>query len=78
MASKKRNVVDFGHYTEVLPLPDLIADLWRPLPYLDEHGEATPAPRGMVTGTQRHFGRIRPLALFRGNRLPRSAADRPV
>jgi glycosyltransferase involved in cell wall biosynthesis len=52
-------------------LGDLLGDLRRPLPYLDEHGQAMATPDGLPTGSQRHFGRLRPLGLFLGNRLPR-------
>jgi hypothetical protein len=52
-------------------LADMIGDILRPLPYLDEQGTAVTTPDRLATGTQRHFGRIRPCALFLGNTVPR-------
>ncbi len=48
---------------------ELFADLRAPLPYLDGQGRPVPTPPDLGTGTERHFGRLRPLALFAGNRL---------
>ncbi len=51
-------------------LGDLLADLRRPLPYLDGQGGRVPTPPELGTGTERHFGRLRPIALFVGSTFP--------
>jgi hypothetical protein len=48
---------------------DLITDLLRGRPYLDGEGRPVPTPPDLGTGTERHFGRLRPIALFAGNRM---------
>jgi len=52
---------------------DLVTDLHRGRPYLDGQGRSVPTPPNLGTGTERHFGRLRPPALFLGNPFPRAA-----